>query len=174
VTAVTLALAITIGMWWTYFDRFAATAEEHLQEHDDPVLAAADGYSYLHLLIIAGIITFAVGVRVLVRDVGDPMASAPRLALCGGVALYLLGHAAFRWRLSGSLEHGKVVVAAALLVLDAVTGGLSAWALAAAVAALVGAMCVLETVAPEEGSFFVGRQAGKHQASEDHPLPLVE
>ena len=174
VTAVTLALAITIGMWWTYFDRFATTAEERLEEHDDPVLAAADGYSYLHLLIVAGIITFAVGVRVLVRDVGEPMASAPRLALCGGVALYLLGHAAFRWRLSGSLEYEKVAVAAALLVLDAVTGGLSAWALAAAVAVLLGALCVVETVAPEEGSFFAGPEAGKHQASEDHLPPLVE
>ena len=74
----------------------------------------------------------------------------------------------------GLASRAFFAVAAALLVLDAVTGGLSAWALAAAVAALVGAMCVLETVAPEEGSFFVGRQAGKHQASEDHPLPLVE
>ena len=75
ITAVTLTLAITIAMWWTYFDRFAATAEERLREHDDPVLAAADGYSYLHLLIVAGIITFAVGVRVLVEHVGAPAGS---------------------------------------------------------------------------------------------------
>ena len=56
-------------MWWTYFDRFAAAAEDRLRAHQDPVLAAADGYSYLHLLIVAGIITFAVGVRVRVQHV---------------------------------------------------------------------------------------------------------
>ena len=102
ITAVTLALLITIGMWWTYFDRFAATAEERLRDHDDPVLAAADGYSYLHLLIVAGIITFAVGARVLVEALRCVDADAPRLALCGGVAPYLVGHVGFRWRLSGS------------------------------------------------------------------------
>ena len=55
------------------------------------MLAAADAYSYLHLVIVAGIITFAVGVKVLAR--GSVAASLPgpaRLALCGGVALYLL------------------------------------------------------------------------------------
>ena len=72
-------------------------AEERLREHDDPVLAAADGYSYLHLVIVAGIITFAVGVKVLTRDsVSAPLPDPARLALCGGVALYLVGHAALR------------------------------------------------------------------------------
>jgi low temperature requirement protein LtrA len=61
VAAVTLALLITVGMWWTYFDSFAATAEERLRAHDDPVLAAADAYSYIHLVLVAGIIVFAVG-----------------------------------------------------------------------------------------------------------------
>ena len=47
------------------------------------------------------------------------MAAAPRLALCGGVALYLIGHVGFRWRLAGTLEREKVAVAAALLVVFA-------------------------------------------------------
>ena len=34
-------MAISIAMWWTYFDRLAATAEERLRVHEDPVLAAA-------------------------------------------------------------------------------------------------------------------------------------
>ncbi|MBV9000363.1 MAG: low temperature requirement protein A, partial [Solirubrobacterales bacterium] len=62
VVAVALGLLITVAMWWTYFEGFAETAAKRLREHDDPVLAAADGYSYLHLVIVAGIITFAVGV----------------------------------------------------------------------------------------------------------------
>ncbi len=58
-----LALLTAIGMWWTYFDRVAEVAQARLREHDDPVLAAADAYSYLHLVIVAGIIIFAAGVR---------------------------------------------------------------------------------------------------------------
>ena len=174
IAAVTLALLITIGMWWTYFDRYAATAEERLREHDDPVLAAADGYSYLHLLIVAGIITFAVGARVLVRHFGMSMPSAPRLALCGGVALYLVGHVCFRRRLSGELEHEKLALAAALLVLYAVGSGLPGWVLAAAIAVLLAGLCALETTTGSEGSFFARERAGKHQASEDPVPPLVE
>ena len=73
-------------MWWTYFDRFAATAEERLREHDDPVLAAADGYSYLHLLIVAGIIMFAVGVRVLVRHVASLDSAMRRAWRCAAAS----------------------------------------------------------------------------------------
>ena len=174
ITAVTLALLITIGMWWTYFDRYAATAEERLREHDDPVLAAADGYSYLHLLIVAGIITFAVGARVLVRHFGVSIPDAPRLALCGGVALYLVGHVGFRRRLSGELEHQKLAVAAALLVLYAVGSALAGWVVAAAIAALLAGLCAVETAAGREGSFLADSRAGKHQASEDPVPPLVE
>ena len=45
-----------------------SVAEERLREHEDPVLAAADGYSYLHLVIVAGIIIFAVGVHFIVLE----------------------------------------------------------------------------------------------------------
>ena len=146
VVAVALGLLITVEMWWTYFEGFAGRAEERLREHDDPVLAAADGYSYLHLVIVAGIITFAVGVKVLTRDsVSAPLPEPARLALCAGVAMYLVGHAAFALRMVGEVEYEKLAVAAALLVLYAVGGGLAAWVLAVAVVALVGALCVVET-----------------------------
>ncbi len=146
VLAVTLGLLITIAMWWTYFEAFASRAEQRLREYEDPVLAAVDGYSYIHLVIVAGIITFAVGIKVLTRDsVSVPLPEAARLALCGGVATYLLGHAGFALRMVGELEHEKIAVAAALLVLYAVAGGLAAWALAVAVAALMGALCVAES-----------------------------
>ncbi len=165
ITSVTLTLAITIAMWWTYFDRFAATAEERLRVHEDPVLAAADGYSYLHLVIVAGIITFAVGVHALVEHVARPLATAPRLALCGGVALYLVGHVGFRWRLAGTLEREKVAVAATLLVVFAVAGGIDAWVLAAIVAVLMAALCAVETAAGED-ELFAGHPPGKDQTTD--------
>jgi low temperature requirement protein LtrA len=176
ITAVTLTLAITIGMWWTYFDRFAVIAEERLRVHRDPVLAAADGYSYLHLLIVAGIITFAVGVRVLVAHVAHPMPSAPRLALCGGVALYLFGHVGFRWRLAGAIEREKVAVAVALLIVFAAGGALKAWLLAAIVAVLMASLCAVETAAGEEEQeqLFADRRRGKDQTTEKQPPPLLE
>ena len=146
VVAVALGLLITIAMWWAYFEGFAARAEERLREHDDPVLAAADSYSYLHLVIVAGIITFAVGVKVLTRgSVSAPLPEPARLALCGGVAMYLVGHAAFALRMVGEVEYEKLAVAAALLVLFTLSAGLAAWIVAVAIAALVSGLCVVET-----------------------------
>jgi low temperature requirement protein LtrA len=148
VVAVTLGLLITVAMWWTYFEGFAEAAAEQLRRHRDPVLAAADAYSYLHLVIVAGIITFAVGVKVLARgSVAASMPGPARLALCGGVALYLVGTAAFSLRLLGAVPYGQLAVAGALIVLWAVGGGMPAWVVAGAVAALLGALCVAESEA---------------------------
>ena len=148
VVGVTLGLLITVAMWWTYFEGLAEAAAEGLRRHDDPVLAAADAYSYLHLVIVAGIITFAVGVKVLTRDsVSAPLPDPARLALCGGVAVYLLGCASFGLRLLGALEYEKLAVAVALLVLYAVGGGLPAWVVAGTALALLGGLCLAETEA---------------------------
>jgi low temperature requirement protein LtrA len=146
VAAVSLGLLMTIALWWTYFDRFAAIAEERLRAHDDPVLAAADGYSYLHLILVAGIIVFAVGVKLMIQDVGEPLDDASRLALCGGISLYLVGHVAFRARMVRTLGYEKLAVAAALLGVFASTGGLPAWGVAGMTAGLLVGLCAVETV----------------------------
>jgi low temperature requirement protein LtrA len=164
VAAVTLGLLITVGMWWTYFEGFAEAAAERLRRHDDPVLAAADAYSYLHLVIVGGIITFAVGVRILARGSLTPTLPDPaRLALCGGVALYLLGNASFAWRMVGHLEYEKPAVAAALLALYLAGGGLPAWAVAGAVVALLGALSAAETESLRRVITRLGREGINHR-----------
>jgi len=146
-----LALLIAGGLWWIYFDRIAALAQERLRAHRDPVLAASDGYSYIHLVIVAGIIIFAVGVKLVVRNpVGAPMPVAGRLAMCSGVALYLLGLSAFRLRMFGQLGVRGVGVAVALLALFGLGGSIPAWSLAAAIAVLLAVLCVAETAAERE------------------------
>jgi low temperature requirement protein LtrA len=151
IVAVALGLLATIGLWWTYFDRFAATAEARLRDHDDPVLAAADAYSYLHLVIVAGIIIFAVGMKMTIHDLGEPLSDAPRLALCGGVGLYLLGNVGFRLRLVGAVAYAKLTGAAGLLGVFALGGGLSALWVTALVTLVLVALCTLETLEPQAG-----------------------
>jgi low temperature requirement protein LtrA len=144
VSAVTLSLLMVIGLWWTYFDNFASTAEDALREHDDPVLAAADGYSYIHLLLVAGIIVFAVGVKVAIAHVNEPLGDAARLCMCGGVALYLAAHAAFRLRMTRKLEVAKVVAALAALVVYLVTPDADAWVTALCLTAVLAALTIRE------------------------------
>jgi low temperature requirement protein LtrA len=146
VAAVALGLLATIGLWWTYFDRFASAAEGRLRDHEDPVLAAADGYSYLHLVIVAGIIVFAVGMKVTIHDLGEPLPDAARLALCGGLAIYLLGNVGFRLRMAGALSYAKLAGVAGLLAVFALGGGLSALWVTALATLVVALLCALETL----------------------------
>jgi low temperature requirement protein LtrA len=127
VSAVAFALLVTVAFWWIYFDRFAAAAEARLRTHADPVLAAADAYSYLHLLIVAGIIVFAVGVKAALAHVHEPLGTGPRLALFGGASLYLIGHMAFRERIAGAIRYPQLLAALALLILFATGGSVAAW-----------------------------------------------
>jgi low temperature requirement protein LtrA len=146
VAAVALGLLITVGLWWTYFDSFAGTAEERLRHHEDPVLAAADAYSYLHLLLVAGIIIFAVGEKFAIHAVGEPLSDAARLALCGGVALYLAGHVAFRARMGAGVSYTRLAAVATLAVLYVAADGVVAWALAGLVTVVLAVLCAVEAV----------------------------
>ena len=148
IAAVALGLLATIGLWWTYFDRLASTAEARLRDHDDPVLAAADGYSYLHLVIVAGIIVFAVGVKMTIHDLGEPLSDASRLALCGGIAMYLLGNVAFRLRMVSTVGYAKLAGAVGLLAVFALGGGLSALWVTALATLVLATLCALETLEP--------------------------
>jgi len=142
VVAVTLCLLITVGLWWTYFYRFARTAEERLRSAREPVLAASDAYSYLHLVIIAGVIVFAVGARLVVG--GAALSDAGWLALCGGVALYLAGLVGASWRLVGSIDVLKSAAAVALLAVGLWAPAIAAWGAAAIVTGVLAAICVAD------------------------------
>jgi low temperature requirement protein LtrA len=146
VAAVSLCLLVTIGLWWAYFDELADVAERRLREHDDPVLAAADGYSYIHLLLVAGIIIFAVGARLLVQAGDGALGTPGRLALCGGVALYLVGMEAFALRMLGEVNWQKLAAAAALLLIGWLGSGLHGLAVAGAVVGVLGALSAARAI----------------------------
>jgi low temperature requirement protein LtrA len=144
IAAVTFGLLIATGLWWTYFGGLSEKAEERLRTHDDPVLAAADSYSYLHLLLVTGIIVFAVGVKFAVAHPDDPLSEGARLALCGGIALYLLGLVAFRLRLLREFDGADALAAVAVLVIFAVTGNADARLTELAVTAVMAVLVVRE------------------------------
>src|SRR5918995_7517008 len=104
--AVVLGIALAAALWWAYFDLVMLTAEHRLSEArgEERARLARDAYSYLHLPMVAGIIFAALGIEQTLAHVGDPLGTIPAVALCGGVALCLLGHHAFRLREEGSVS----------------------------------------------------------------------
>lgn len=119
VMAAVLGVVVAAGLWWAYFDYVALAAERNLAAARGPRRAALarDSYSYLHLPMVAGVILVALGVKTTLAHVGDPLAPVPAVALCGGVALYLLGHNAFRLRDVGTVSVPRLLAAAASLAL---------------------------------------------------------
>jgi low temperature requirement protein LtrA len=119
VTAALLGLAIACALWWAYFDVVAIAAERRLRraEGSEALSIARDSYSYLHMPMVAGIIFYAVGVKKTIAHVGDPLHTVPAVALCGGVAVYLLALVAVRLRNMRTWSVRRVVCAGILLAL---------------------------------------------------------
>jgi low temperature requirement protein LtrA len=112
VLASVLGVALAAALWWAYFDLFVLVAERRLfaAKGEERARLARDAYPYLHLPMVAGIIFVALGVKQTMAHVGDPLGIVPAVALCGGVALYLLGHNAFRLREVGRVSVARLVV----------------------------------------------------------------
>jgi low temperature requirement protein LtrA len=148
VVAALLGLAIAAALWWLYFDVVAIVAERKLHEAEGKaqLALARDSYSYLHLPMVAGIILFAVGAKKTLGDVGEPLKLVPAVALCGGIALYLVAHVLFRLRNVGSFNRHRSVVAVLLLALLPLAVQLPALATLALVAALCVGLIVYEAI----------------------------
>jgi low temperature requirement protein LtrA len=132
IAAAALGIAVACALWWAYFDVVALVAERKLREAtgEAQLRLARDSFSYLHLPMIAGVVLFALGAKKTLGHVGDPLKLVPTIGLCGGVALYLLAHVAFRLRNVRTLSVRRMVAASVLLALIPVTHVLELPALA--------------------------------------------
>lgn len=137
---VVLSMLICIALWWAYFTRLAGEAEHALQAiHASARGRAATGaYTYLHLLLVGGIVLAALGLEVAMAHVESPagLGFFGAASLAGGAACYLVGTAAFARRLLGTWNAVRLTIAAILLALVPVLGMLPALAALASVVVL--------------------------------------
>ena len=121
--AVILGVLITGTLWWTYFGLTTGAEERmRLTPAAERAQLARDAYSYLHLPLVAGLVFFALGARVSVQHIDEPLAPLPALALTGGFALFYAGEVAYRWRDHHQLTVDRLITAvAALLVFPLAT-----------------------------------------------------
>jgi low temperature requirement protein LtrA len=96
--------------------------------------------------MVAGIVLVALGLKTTIAHVDEPLAQVPAFALCGGLALYLLGHVAFRLRNLRTLNGPRLGLALALLVMVPFADEPAAWVTLAAVCAAVWLLVGYEVV----------------------------
>ncbi|HEX4444047.1 MAG TPA: low temperature requirement protein A [Galbitalea sp.] len=116
-----LALLLATLLWWLYFDAISIAAERILAKKPDRERAAlaTDGYTYVHLLLIAGIVISALGVEEAmgIANSGEQFGLFGACALFGGTSLYLFAHALFWKRVGGAWKVWRLAGATLLLAL---------------------------------------------------------
>jgi low temperature requirement protein LtrA len=115
-----LALILATFMWWFYFDSVSSAAERVLGEKEgrERAALATDAYTYIHLLLIAGIVISALGVEEVMGEASssEPLGIFGATALCAGTSLYLFAHALFWERVGGDWKVWRIAGASALVL----------------------------------------------------------
>ncbi|MFL5900167.1 MAG: low temperature requirement protein A [Solirubrobacterales bacterium] len=163
--AAVLGVALTAAMWWVYFDIVAIVAGRRLAEAEVGKVRnemARDSYSYVHLAMVAGIVLVAFGLKTTIGHFDAHMHTVPAFALLGGLAVYLLGHVAFRYRHIHTINRQRLLLAIVLLILVPVATEVPALVALATANVLIWAMIAYETRSYGEGR----RRVRRPQAAE--------
>jgi low temperature requirement protein LtrA len=142
-----LGLVVSAELWWVYFGGDDIEAEGALRRMTPTrreFYAANVAYYWAHLLILLGIVCDAAALERAIGHAFDPLDFARALALGGGTALYLVGHAFFRRVLDLPFRPWRALAAALALATIPLGTEASALAQLAALAGAVGLCLALE------------------------------
>ena len=146
-TAAVLGVFLAAGLWWTYFDVVALVSARRLGEAApgrEQNTLARDSYSYIHLLLVAGIVLVAFGMKVTIGHHSEHLPDVPASALLGGLALYLTGLVSFRYRHVKTLNRQRLGLAIVLVLLIPVATAVPSLISLAAAVLLIWAMIAYE------------------------------
>jgi low temperature requirement protein LtrA len=158
--AFAVAFLGTAAMWWLYFNYAAAVAQRRLETVANRTQTARDAYTYLHVVMVAGVIVAAVGDEIVIAHPGEVLHTADLVAVCAGPAIYLLAQTLFRRRMAGTWSPKRLGGAIACVLAGLVGTFVPALALAALLVAIMGAVIVAEQV------------SGRRRAARGQPSPL--
>jgi len=150
VTAAALAsfvvtFAGAVALWWLYFDSSAEAAAGKIARSEDPGRLGRSAYHLIHPVMVAGIIACAAADEKVLSDPGQAATAPAAWMILGGPALFLPGHAAFKFVVWRVVSWPRLAGIAALALLAVAARAIPALALAACTAAVVIAVAVAAT-----------------------------
>ncbi len=163
-TAFALAFFATAAMWWLYFDYVTRIAKRRLELAPNRTQLARDAYTYLHVVMVAGVILSAVGDELVIAHPTDVLPDAEVAVVAAGPALYLLAHVLFRLRMAGSISWKRLGGAVACVLAGVAGTVVPALVLAALLVGILGAVIGVERVA----------EARRRSRGEPSPLERLE
>ena len=155
-----LAFLATAAMWWLYFDYVARIAQRRLELAPNRTELARDGYTYLHVVMAAGIIVSAVGDELVIAHPTDVLPAPEIAVVVAGPGLYLLAHALFRRRMTGTWGRKRLFGALGCFAVGAAGPFVWGIVLSGLVVAVLAAVIVSEYL------------SGVRRARRNEPTPL--
>ena len=120
-----LVVAVTCGLWWSYFPRAMLALEHALASSDgsERSTIARDSYTLIHFLMLAGVVAYAAAIEGGIAHAATAMPSTATAALALGMTLFVGGMAAALWRATGTLPRERLLVSVAAAVAIVATMG---------------------------------------------------
>jgi low temperature requirement protein LtrA len=149
ITAFVAAFLSSVAMWWIYFNIGVERGAQQIANAADPGRLGRLAYTYIHLLIVAGVIVSAVADELVLAHPAGHLETAALLAFVGGPALFVLGNLWFKrvtWGRAPLSHLVGLAVLALLGVAAAVTHAITPLTLALLVTAVLVMVAVWETV----------------------------
>jgi low temperature requirement protein LtrA len=125
VLAMGASLLQAIAIWSIFFGEHAERASHAIAHSSDPGRLARVAYTYVPILIVAGIIVTAVGDELTLAHPTGHTDWSTALVLVGGPALFLLGAALFKLAVFGLWPWPRLVGLAGFLILLSLATALS-------------------------------------------------
>jgi low temperature requirement protein LtrA len=144
VGAFAVAFAGAVALWWLYFDRSAGASAEIIASSDDPGALARAAYHLIHPVMVAGIIVTAAGDQKILSFPSAHASTASAWMILGGPALFVAGHAAFKYAIWRRVSWNRLAGIAVLGALAAAVPVIPEVALAACAAVVVAAIAATD------------------------------
>ena len=145
VSAFVVSFAGSLAMWWLYFDVAAEAGTRTISASSDPGRVARLSYTYIHLLLVAGIILAAAADEFVLAHPTGHADARTAISILGSAALYLAGHSLFAWSIAGHLPAFSIAGIAAVVSLAPFATHLSPVLLSGGITVILTLVAALET-----------------------------
>ena len=148
VLALGVAFLETVALWWLYFGSPTERCRNAVAASENPGRLARDAYTYVHVLLIAGIVATAAADNLLIADPSAHQHGVGLAIVLGGPALFLLSVSLFEWMTTEVANRRRLLVATLIVCLFPAGPHLPVLALAVAVTALLAVPAAWELRGP--------------------------
>src|SRR3954452_9449221 len=146
VAAFAVAFVGSVAMWWIYFDTGAERGVRCITTSDDPGRLARLIYTYVHLLVVGGVIVASVADELVLAHPAGRTEVTTAAAVLGGPALFLLGNLLFKRAIAGRVPLSHLAGLGLLAGFVSAAAVASPLLLGAAVAVALAIVALWETV----------------------------